>query len=103
MTPLRPSILIASLLALALGAGATVAAQPMAPGADLAPPPPPGPRGDHPPPPPPPPPGASIRIERDGGGAVRLDVHCGPAETVKSCADTTLAVFDKVNAGAPAK
>ena len=65
----------------------------------MPPPPLPGPRGDHPPPPR----GPSIRVERDAGGAMRLDVHCGEADTVKTCADTTLALFDKVNAGAAAK
>ena len=66
---------------------------PEGPGSAL--PAPPGPRADRSPPPPPR--GPSIRIERDAGGALRLDVHCGEAETAKSCADTTLAVLDKVN------
>ena len=34
---------------------------------------------------------------------MRLDVHCGEAETAKSCADVTLAILEKVNAGSPAK
>ena len=95
--PSISGMLCGAALALALSAGAVVA----------QPAPPPGPGADHPPPPPPPPRGPSVRIERDAGGAMRLDVHCGEAETAKTCADVTLAVLDKVNSGvnsgAPAK
>ena len=80
-------------LSLALAAGAAVA-QPAPPPRDR--------RADGPPPPPPPR-GPSIRIERDAGGVMRLDVHCGEAETAKGCADVALAVLDKVNAGSSAK
>jgi hypothetical protein len=71
------------------------------PGDDVLapPPPPPGPRGYRPPPPPPPR-GASIRIERDAGGIMRLDVHCGESDTTKSCADVTLALLDKITTAA---
>ncbi len=104
---LKSSALSIVLASLALAAG-TAAAQPAPPrgvtlpfpGAD-APPPPPGARADRPPPPPPR--GPSVRVERDAGGTLRLDVHCGEAETAKSCADTTLAIFDKVAAPATAK
>lgn len=111
-----PHIVLPSTLALALLASASVGAQPAPPpGAgpaaisapvpadDTAPPPPQGPggpRGHHPPPPTR---GPSIRIEREANGIMRLDVHCADTDTAKSCADTALAVLDKVNAGAPGK
>jgi hypothetical protein len=31
---------------------------------------------------------------------MRLDVHCGEADTTKSCADVTLALLDKITTAA---
>ncbi len=73
--------------------------------ADDMPPPPPPPGGKHGRKgpggwgmmPPPPPRGPHIRVER---GDTALDVNCGEAETLKSCADTANQLLDKL-AGMP--
>ncbi len=79
----------------------------MAQADDMPPPPPPPGGGKHGrkgpggwgmmPPPPPPPRGPHIRLER---GDTALDVNCGEAETLRSCADIANQMLDKL-AGMP--
>ncbi|GJD35060.1 hypothetical protein [Methylobacterium aerolatum] len=66
-------------------------------GPDGGPPPPPGgPRRgpDGPPPPPPPSKAAHFRFER---GDARIDVKCADDESMKTCADLTLQLLDKLS------
>ncbi len=61
--------------------------------------PPGGPGGPPPPPPPPPPRAAHIRLQR---GDTLLDVKCAEDEPMKSCADLTLQMLDRLGT-APGK
>lgn len=58
-------------------------------------PPPPGPRGSHGAAPPPP--GVAIRVERGPDATLRIDVHCGPRDGAKDCADIASQLVDKMN------
>ena len=79
---------------------------PMDQDAAMQPPPPPvgAPDADAPPPPGPrgprgaaPPPGVAIRVERGPDATLRIDVHCGPRDGAKDCADIASQLVDKMN------
>ncbi len=107
-----------TIVALVLGSGMAVAqpaptrgaTAPLPPPIDqdaaMQPPPPPagGSNADSPPPPPAPRgfhgaapvPGVAIHVERGSDATLRIDLHCGPRDSAKDCADIASQLVDKM-------